>query len=385
VRYIIVSEEFPPKDGGVAGFAAGLTRALHAVRPDTVLLARRDAGQVPLRALPGVTAWPLTGWRWKQLRHLHMLRHGRRIRLLAREAGEAVLLFLSWKLALAPLLLLRDEPSVRTAVFAHGADVLYPTSESKLAMLRRAFNGSDLGIGVSRWLARQIESRGVPASRLAALHPGVDAAPFARDDGEVRRLRERLELEGRGVLLTVARLDFGKGHEELLRALPAVLERHPRTLWLVAGDGPRREFLERLAEKLGVSGSIRFLGAVTPGSAELAALYHASDVFAMPNVPYRTRRGAEAEEAAGIVFLEAGVCGKPVIAGDSGGAPELVVEGETGFVVDGRATPRLADAINRLLDEPALAREMGQRGRRKALEEHSWAAVVARLIALVES
>jgi phosphatidylinositol alpha-1,6-mannosyltransferase len=251
-------------------------------------------------------------------------------------------------------------------------------------MLRGAFTACDRGIAVSSYLARQIEARGVPASRLAALHPGVDAAPFARDDEQVSRLASRLGLEGRGVLLTVARLDLGKGHEQVLRALPAVLGKHPRTLYLIAGDGPQREPLERLAGELGVAASVRFLGRVTPGSRELSSLYHSCDLFVMPNMPYRTRRGAEAEEAAGIVFLEAGVCGKPVIAGDSGGAPELIAEGETGYVVDGADSAGLGSSITRLLDDPGLARRMGENGRRIVRERFSWEAVAGRLLDLLE-
>ena len=385
MRYIVISEEFPPKDGGVAQFAEGLTRALHTARPDTILFARQDSVRVPLRPLPGVPAQVLTGWRWKQLRHLHMLGHARHLRRLAREAGSTVVLCMNWKLALAPLSLLRSEPSARLVIFAHGADVLYPTSAAKKTMLRRAFTGAYRGIAVSSWLARQIEAREVPASRLSALHPGVDAAPFARDDEQVARVRSRLGLDGRGVLLTVARLDLGKGHEEVIRALPAVLAQHPRTLYLVAGDGPQRGPLERFAGELGVRAAVRFLGRVTPGSPELAALYHASDCFVMANKPYRTRRGAAAEEAAGIVFLEAGVCGKPVIAGDSGGAPELVEEGRTGYVIDATDMPKLAAALNGLLDDPGLARQLGENGRRKVLADHSWDAVVSRLLSIVES
>lgn len=385
MRYIVISEEFPPKDGGVAQFAEGLTRALHAARPDTILFARQDSERVPVRPLPGVPTQALTGWRWKQLRHLHMLGRSRQIGRLAREAGSAAVLCMNWKLALAPLSLLASEPSVRLVIFAHGADVLYPTSKGKKAMLRRAFTACDRGIAVSSYLARQIEARGVPGSRLSALHPGVDAAPFERDDEEIARLVTRLELQGRERLLTVARLDLGKGHEQVLRTLPAVLERFPRALYLVAGDGPQRGALERLAADLGVQEAVRFLGRVAPGSRELASLYHASDLFVMPNTPYRTRRGAVAEEAAGIVFLEAGICGKPVIAGNSGGAPELIEEGKTGYVVEGTDVAALGSSIMRLLGDRTLAREMGEHARRVVREQFSWDAVAGRLLELVES
>src|SRR5690606_45301 len=126
---------------------------------------------------------------------------------------------------------------------------------------------------------------------------------------------------------------------------------------LLVGGGPYRAALERLAASLGVRGSVVFTGGV-PWE-ELPAHYDAGDVFAMP---CRTRRRGLDVEGLGIVYLEASATGLPVVAGDSGGAPDTVLDGETGFVVPGRSVERVARALTGLLTDPGRARDMGERG-----------------------
>jgi phosphatidylinositol alpha-1,6-mannosyltransferase len=134
---------------------------------------------------------------------------------------------------------------------------------------------------------------------------------------------------------------------------------------LLVGDGPYRADLVKLAERCGVSGSVVFTGAVS--WAELPAYYDAGDVFAMP---CRTRRRGLDVEGLGIVYLEASATGLPVIGGDSGGAPDAILDGETGFVVPGRSVTAVADRIVRLLGDPAAASAMGERG--MAWVDHEW-------------
>jgi phosphatidylinositol alpha-1,6-mannosyltransferase len=134
-----------------------------------------------------------------------------------------------------------------------------------------------------------------------------------------------------------------------------------------------------MAGELGVSGSITFAGSV-PDEA-LPGYYAASDVFAMP---CRTRRAGLDVEGLGIVYLEASAAGLPVIGGDSGGAPDAILDGETGYVVPGRSVITLADRIISLLADPARARAMGQRGLAWVEQEWDWSRVAGRLHALLE-
>ncbi|MFE6855160.1 glycosyltransferase, partial [Streptomyces sp. NPDC057674] len=160
----------------------------------------------------------------------------------------------------------------------------------------------------------------------------------------------------------------------LIRAMPQILRRVPDAVLLIVGGGPYEKDLHRLAAETGVAGSVRFTGAV-PWS-ELPAHYGAGDVFAMP---CRTRRGGLDVEGLGIVYLEASATGLPVVAGDSGGAPDAVLDGETGWVVRGESAEDTADRVSTLLLDPELRARMGERGRAWVEEKWRWDLLAERL------
>jgi phosphatidyl-myo-inositol dimannoside synthase len=164
----------------------------------------------------------------------------------------------------------------------------------------------------------------------------------------------------------------------LIRAWPRVLARSsanglPGPLLMLVSDGPYRPQLERLAARTGVADSVLFTGAVT--SDELPAYYDAGDVFAMP---CRTRRGGLDVEGLGIVYLEASATGLPVVGGDSGGAPDAIQDGETGYVVPGGSAEAVADRIGQLLADPAGAAAMGDKGLAWVEREWTWDLVAER-------
>ncbi|BFO20804.1 hypothetical protein SHKM778_71920 [Streptomyces sp. KM77-8] len=149
--------------------------------------------------------------------------------------------------------------------------------------------------------------------------------------------------------------------------MPAILAAEPDAVLLIVGGGPYEQDLRRLATATGVAGSVRFTGSV-PWS-ELPAHYGAGDVFAMP---CRTRRGGLDVEGLGIVYLEASATGLPVVAGDSGGAPDAVLDGETGWVVPGDSPTPTADRITTLLADKELRHRMGERGREWVEQKWRW-------------
>src|SRR5690606_13353498 len=164
----------------------------------------------------------------------------------------------------------------------------------------------------------------------------------------------------------------------LIRALPEVRRRVPGAALLLVGGGPDRGRLTRLARACGVAADVVLTGTVP--AEELPAHYAAGDVFAMP---CRTRRGGLDVEGLGIVYLEASATGLPVIAGDSGGAPDAVREGETGFVVDGRELPALTERLVTLLTDRELAARMGAAGRAWTETTWGWEAQAVRLAELL--
>jgi phosphatidylinositol alpha-1,6-mannosyltransferase len=166
-----------------------------------------------------------------------------------------------------------------------------------------------------------------------------------------------------------------KGQDQLIRAWPEVLRAVPDAVLLLVGGGPYRRELDKLAAG---RPSIVFTGTVP--AADLPGYYAAADVFAMP---CRTRWGGVDVEGLGIVFLEASATGLPVVAGDSGGAPEAVRHRETGLVVDGDSVEEIAAALIELLANPDQARKLGAAGRDWIVREWSWDQAAARFRALL--
>jgi phosphatidylinositol alpha-1,6-mannosyltransferase len=224
-------------------------------------------------------------------------------------------------------------------------------------VLRRIGATTDVVTYLGDYTRRRLEPALGPQAALAQLSSGVDATLFRPGAGgsDVRR---RLGWKDRPVIVCVSRLVPRKGQDVLIRALPSVQRRIPDTALLLVGGGPSRQSLLRLARDCGVERDVVLTGSV-PWQ-ELPAHYAAGDVFAMP---CRTRRRGLEVEGLGIVYLEANATGLPVVAGDSGGAPDAVIEGETGYVVDGRSVATVAQRLIRLLADEGLRRRMGEAGR----------------------
>ncbi|HEV7187706.1 MAG TPA: glycosyltransferase family 4 protein, partial [Blastococcus sp.] len=183
-------------------------------------------------------------------------------------------------------------------------------------------------------------------------------------------VRRQYGLGAAPVVVCVSRLVARKGQDVLVAGWPRVLARHPGARLLLVGGGPDEASLRRSVSRLGLGDSVVLTGPVAAD--RLPQHYAAGDVFAMP---CRTRRAGLDVEGLGMVFLEAAACGRPVVAGTSGGAPEAVQEGVTGHVVDPRSPEAVAAAIAGLLDDPARAHMMGAAGRAWVEERWSWTTI----------
>lgn len=211
---------------------------------------------------------------------------------------------------------------------------------------------------------RRVLALRVSAERVALVHPGVDTTAFtpAADGGEAAR--RELGLEGRRVLLTVARLSRNKGHARVIDVLSELSARFPDLVYVVVGDGGGRSDLAEYAAARGVGDRVRFEGLVP----DPRPYYHAAQVFVMPS---ERVSGGKAGEGFGISYVEAGACGVPVVASRSGGGAEVVADGETGRVVDPGDPAALRDALGALLADPVTARRLGETAR-KHCERFDW-------------
>ena len=207
------------------------------------------------------------------------------------------------------------------------------------------------------------------AAAMVKIAPGIDIEHFSPSSEGVtsRSLPEDLGLADKQLIVSVGRLVHRKGQDRLIVSLPLVQKKFPSAHLLLIGQGPYLEKLQSRARKFGVEAAVTFIGRVQ--YADLPAYIRAADIFAMPS---RSRFFGLEVEGLGIVYLEASACALPVIAGKSGGAPDAVIEGVTGLVVDGTQVVEIAQAICLLLADPDRARAMGAAGRAWILEEWSW-------------
>jgi phosphatidylinositol alpha-1,6-mannosyltransferase len=225
----------------------------------------------------------------------------------------------------------------------------------------------------SKWSEKKLESAFGWNGRMEVLPSGIDTGRFhpAVNDAVVR---ERHALGGAPVICCVSRLVPRKGQDLLIKALPGIARRVPDVRLLIVGVGPYEASLRTLAARTGVADRVVFAGAAP--YEELAAYFRAGDVFAMP---CRLRWFGFDVEALGAVFLQGAAVGRPVIAGDSGGAPEAVVHGKTGLVVDPTRTGPITEAITSLLLDRDRAEAMGKAGAHWMHTAWTWGHMADRL------
>jgi phosphatidylinositol alpha-1,6-mannosyltransferase len=371
-RILVVTNDYPPRAGGIQSFVEALVRRLP---PDEVVVYAPAWPGAP--AYDAAEPYPVVRHRGKLM--LPAPTVARRARDLVRRYDcDRVVFGAAAPLgALAPGL--RAAGARRTLGITHGHEAAWALLPGGRAGLRRIGAGLDVVTYLGEYTRRLIGSALAPADRpkLARLHGAVDAELFAPGTGRDER-RQDLGLAHRPVIVCVSRLVKRKGQDVLIRALPEIRRHVPGAALLIVGSGPYLSDLRTLAARTGVAADVRFTGGVP--WAELPSYYAAGDVFAMP---CRTRRRGLDVEGLGMVYLEASATGLPVIAGDSGGAPDAVREGETGFVVGGRDVRALSARLIELLTDESRAKAMGEAGRAWVEKEWQWPTQAARLASLL--
>jgi phosphatidylinositol alpha-1,6-mannosyltransferase len=366
-RTLIVTNDFPPRTGGIESFVLAMAQRL----PDGVVVhTARQKGDAELdRTLP-----------FEVVRDPSPLMVptpsiGRRSAQLARDRDCDQV----WFGAAAPLGLmapqLRKAGVERTVATTHGHEIWWSSVPGARRALRAIGERNDVLTYLGEYCRSRIARPLTPAARarMVQLTPGVDDSVFRPGAGgdEIRR---RHGLGDRPVVVCVSRMVARKGQDVLVRALPLIQRRVPGAALLLVGDGPHRKAVEGLVRERDLRGDVVFAGRVP--WRETAAYYDAGDVFAMPT---RTRLFGLEPEALGICYLEAAATGLPVVAGDSGGAPDAVLDGENGFVVDGSDVEQVAARCSQLLLDRELSAEFGRRGRAWVAERWRWDDLALRL------
>lgn len=372
---LVITNDFPPRDGGIQTFVYELVSRLD---PATVtVLASSYSGDIEFdkkQAFRIVRA------------HTQVLLPTRSAKKLVREliveTGATRVLFG----ASAPLGLLAHDVRAlgvtRIVALSHGHEAGWAITPITRGLLRRIGRNVD----VVTYLGEYTRSKIAPVfdkstqQAMRQLAPAVNPDVFTPlNKSQATELVEQYNLVNKKLIVCVSRLMERKGQDQLIAAMPNIVSHIPNAHLVIVGGGNFETKLRNLAGNSSARSHITFTGKVA--YEQLPLWYAAADVFAMP---CRTRNAGWDVEGLGIVYLEASASEVPVIAGDSGGAPDAVLEGETGYVVDGTNVGQIENAILRVLTDDDLAHRLGRRGREWVLEKWTWDRAVNRLQALLD-
>lgn len=393
-KVLIVTNDFPPRSGGIQSFVHALALRLPAGQVVVYAPAWEGAAEFDARQPFPVVRHPTSLM-------LPVPSVARRARKILSEHGCDTVLFG----AAAPLGLLapglRRAGARRVVALTHGHEAGWAALPGARALLRRIGEHVDVLTYLGEYFRIRLARALTPAAaaRMVRLAPGVDNDLFRPGAGGAA-IRQRFGIAAASpVVVCVSRMVPRKGQDTLIKAWPAVLAglanrqavpasysgpgadgSAAKPVLLLVGDGPYAGELRALARRLRVADSVIFAGSVQ--WEDLPAYYDAGTVFAMP---CRTRRHGLDVEGLGIVYLEASATGLPVISGDSGGAPDAVLPGETGYVVGGGDHAALADRLIQLLRDPHGAATMGEKGLAWVDREWRWEIVAARLREIIAS
>ena len=376
-KILCITNDFGPRAGGIETFVIGLIERMP--KDSIIVFTSSQDGSAPFDA-KWMSEYGVEVIRDRTRILLPTFRIGSRVRALVREREIRTVFFG----AAAPLALLsqglRKAGVTRIVALTHGHEVWWSKVWPFSWAMRRIGNGVDhltyLGEFTRRNISQALTQRASDA--MVKIAPGIDTEHFApRSDAAA--LRRELGLADKKVIVSVGRLVHRKGQDRLIESLPEILTQIPQAHILFIGDGPYKDHLVKRAEQLGVTAHITFIGRIQ--YAELPRYICAGDIFAMPS---RSRLAGLEVEGLGIVYLEASACGLAVIGGKSGGAPDAVLEAETGFAVEGTSPAAIAQAAIALLSQPELSARMGARGREWILSQWQWSAWSSRFNELLQ-
>ena len=368
---LLVSEVFPPQTGGSGRWFWEIYRRRSTNETMILAGATPDDSQFDQAQVSRIQRFPMSykSWGLLSLRGIQNYRGlVRSIKQAVRESGAEQIHcgkvlpegFAAW--------CLRRSKRIPYIVYVHGEELNIAAQSRELGwMTKTALGGAERVIANSTNTAELLTGDwGVTENQLRVLNPGVDQDRF--QPGSCARssdVRSRLGWNERRVILTVGRLQKRKGQDQLIRAVARLRDAFPNLLYSIVGDGPERGALETQIRDARLDAVVELRGEVS--DEEMVDCYRECELFALPN---RTIDGDF--EGFGMVLLEAQACGRPVVAGKSGGTREAMQDSRTGRLADCDSIDELTGVIGELLDDPSGANEMGRRGRDWVVENFSW-------------
>ncbi|MDO8499479.1 MAG: glycosyltransferase family 4 protein [bacterium] len=363
MKRLFITLEYPPQTGGIASFVYNLMAHLPA--EDNILWAPKMTGggefdsSHAMRVFRGRPYWSFIWPHW--LRLLFSIWW-----LCRKEKIQKI--YLHHVLPVGYVCyLLKKIKHIPYVVFFHGTDLELASrhNRNKLVMVCREAEEIIVHSEFMRQKATTILGPEI-SKKFKTIYPSPGDI-FLQDviKEKVESIKNQLGLSGKKVIISVGRMEDGKGFTRLVALLPQLVKQIPNVVCLLIGRGPKRDWLIQSVERGNLQNSVRFLGEVE--YSDLPAYYHAADIFVLLSHQDQTR-----EESWGTVFLEAAACGLATVAGRAGGVPETVENGITGWVVDSNNKQETLDTIIKLLNDQKSAKIMGAAGRERVLRDFIW-------------
>ena len=370
LRLVLVTETFPPHAGGSRYYYYNLFKRLAALQCDVTVLTKKVPGWHDFDSREQTESFHIKR-RFHPLPNLHYPQLLKTIPPLVAAGASSlfcrpdVFHYGDYFPHGSVGVMLKKAFHLPFITYAHGEDITLVDGLRFQPKIRDwTYRAADAVIANSEFTVKQLERIGIDLAKVHKITPGLDTSIFYPESPD-RSLRERYAIDKEIVLLTVGRLVPRKGHACVLKALASLQNDIPPFKYIIAGCGPDESKLRSQVAEFNLQDKVVFAGMV-PGS-ELNRYYNLADIFVMPNLEI-----AGDIEGFGMVFLEASAAGKPVVAGNSGGAPEAVVHGETGFVVDPHADGELRNILRMLLSDRELRLTLGTSGLHRTRSVFDW-------------
>ncbi|CAI6082068.1 GDP-mannose-dependent alpha-(1-6)-phosphatidylinositol monomannoside mannosyltransferase [Paenibacillus sp. JJ-100] len=357
---VFVAIDFPPEKGGIHDYAFGLISQIPA--EETIVLTNKINNAVESEQFDQKSDFQIIRKRIFSDSNKRMMIFSQLILLMQ-------LILLKWRKNTKEIHFVNIFPvglagplmkflfRVKYFPYVHGLDVMGMVNSRLFPLLLFILKRADKVIANSQYTKSKLVELGIAESQIVIIPPGLNVNKLSADTGSEEDIRAKYDLHGKKVMITVSRLVERKGHDVTLKAVSHIVKRIPNLKYVICGDGPYKEELERLVIQYGLDSVVVFTGRTTDH--ELHQLYECSDLFIMPSRDIKEKGDVE---GFGIVFLEANYYRLPVIAGNSGGIPDAVKDNITGYLVDPVNDEEIAMRIEQLITDEGLARTMGDNG-----------------------
>ncbi|MBP6084109.1 MAG: glycosyltransferase family 4 protein [Candidatus Planktophila sp.] len=364
-KILLVTNDFGPRTGGIETFVIGL---LERITGHEVTVFTSQQGETSEYDQQWLDKFGVRVIRDRSKILLPSWRVTRAVKKVVASHNIEIVVFG----AAAPLALmssaLRKSGVKKIIALTHGHEVWWAKIFPFNLAIKRIGKGVDhltyLGEFTRQAISKALTDKS--AKEMVKIAPGIDTAHFIPQPDGMQK-RKELGLQDKKIIISVGRLVHRKGQDKLIEAMPEVLRKIPNAHLLIVGEGPYKNHLEKLVNKLSLKENITFAGRIMYD--RLPSYLSAADLFAMPS---RSRFFGLEVEGLGIVYLEASACGIPVLAGNSGGAPDAVLEGVTGFCVDGTNVAEIASAVIEICSDAERASHMGAAGRNWIVDQWRW-------------